>query len=123
MSDTAALSRTENKSEKIKHSNGGARPGAGRKKGSPNKVTAEIRTIAQAYGAAAIEQAARLAGLIVEDGEPIGVANSEQARISAIGIILDRAYGKAPQPLVGDADQPIKQVLEIVWQASNGRAS
>lgn len=95
----------------------------GRTAGTPNKATLEVKSLAQAYGAAAIKQAARLAGLVVEDGATVGAARSEQARLTAIGLILDRAYGKAPQAIVGEDGGPVKQVLEIVWQASNGRAS
>lgn len=92
----------------------------GRTKGTPNKATGEAKHLASAYGPAAIEAAAKLAGL-VNNGS--GKAESEQARLTAIGLILDRAYGKAPQAIVGDEDGgPVKQVLEIVW-GSNASAS
>lgn len=80
----------------------GSKPGerrGGRKKGTPNKVTASIRKLAQAYGPEAIAELARLAK----------EAQSESARVSAIGMLLDRGYGKAPQPLDGDGEGgPIK---------------
>jgi hypothetical protein len=79
-------------------SSGGARLGAGRKPGSTNKATAELRELAQEYAPAALEELARLAVC----------ATSEAARVAAIKEILDRAYGKSRQPLVGaDDDQPI----------------
>lgn len=101
---------------------GGKREGAGRKAGVPNKATHEVRDLARMHGPAAIEAAARLAGLILKvapnkegDGEmevPDGVAESEAARVAALQIILDRAYGKATQPLSGaDGEGPI----EIKW--------
>jgi phage terminase small subunit len=60
----------------------------GRVAGTPNKSTAEIRDIAQQHGPAAIAEAARL----------MLCAESEAARLTAIGIILERGYGKAVQP-------------------------
>lgn len=68
---------------------GGKRPGAGRKLGSVNKATAELRDIARRYVPAAMKELARLATK----------AESEQARVAAIKEINDRAYGKAPQAM------------------------
>lgn len=61
-------------------------PGSGRKAGTPNKATANIRALAQGYGPAVIEELARLA---MEAG-------SEAALVAAIKELLDRAYGRAP---------------------------
>ena len=74
----------------------------GRKPGSLNKATAEVRVLAQAYAPDALQELSRLAIH----------AESEQARVSAIKEILDRAYGKSPQALElsgadGRAWQPI----------------
>lgn len=66
---------------------GGKREGAGRKVGSHNKATAEIRAIAQKYTAKAMKELARLAT----------EAESETARVAAIKEILDRGYGKSVQ--------------------------
>ena len=66
----------------------GARPGerrGGRKAGTLNKVTADIKALAQSYAPRAVEELAHLAL----------TAQSEQARIAAIKEILDRAYGKS----------------------------
>ncbi len=71
---------------------GGRRPGSGRKSGQPNKATAEIKAMACCYAPEALAELARLATK----------AESEQARVSAIKEILDRAYGKSPQPHDGD---------------------
>lgn len=96
----------------------GARPGerrGGRAKGTPNKATAEIREVAKGYGPAAIRRAAELAGLI--SGTP--AAQSEQAQMAAINTILDRAYGKAAQPIGGgDGTEPIKHLFG--WLPSDG---
>jgi len=56
----------------------------GRKKGVPNKVTAEIKEAAQAYGAAAIEAA---------------VASN------------DRGYGKPGQAIAGPGGGPVPVIL------------
>lgn len=53
----------------------------------PNKATREVRELAQRYVPAAIKELGRLATK----------AESEQARVSAIGMLLDRAHGKPAQ--------------------------
>jgi hypothetical protein len=76
---------------KQRHANhGGKRDGSGRKKGTPNKVTAEIKVLAHKYGPDALKELARLARS----------AESEAARVAACREILDRAYGKAIAPNV-----------------------
>lgn len=96
-------------------SRGGKREGAGRKKGIPNKSTAEIKELAQQYAPEAIAELARL----------MKEAESDAARVSAIKEILDRAYGKSPQALQvgGDPDgTPLKHVIEtyIIDPANQG---
>lgn len=59
----------------------------GRRAGTPNKATGEIKALARVHGPAMITELARLAKK----------AESEQARVSAIGMLLDRAYGKPAQ--------------------------
>lgn len=89
----------------------GASKTGGRKAGIPNKVTVEIKEIARRYGPSALKEAAKLAGL-VDNGE--GKADSEQARIAALNIILDRAYGKAAQPLTGEGGEGPVQIQELL---------
>lgn len=70
----------------------GSSPGerrGGRKPGSRNKATAEIKELAMAFAPAAIAEAGRLSKS----------AESETARLAAINIILDRAYGKPKQAM------------------------
>lgn len=84
----------------------------GRVKGQPNKATADVKAMAQKHGQEAIAEAVR----IMQNSE------SDQARMAAIREILDRAYGKAPQAVVGSEDEaPIKTVLEVVWQGISGQ--
>lgn len=70
----------------------GSKPGeyrGGRKAGTPNHATTEVKRIAGKHGPDAIKELARL---MVE-------SVSDPARVSAASIILDRAYGKAaPSP-------------------------
>lgn len=99
---------------------GGARPGAGRKKGVPNKVTEEVRAIAQPYAPAAIKEAARIAGLLPRQKG----SESDQARVAAINIILDRAYGKPKQPIEGEMLHGVSEELRqfIAANKADGRS-
>jgi hypothetical protein len=73
----------------------------GRRAGVPNKITAEIKELAQQYAPAALKELARLST----------AAKMEAARVAAIKEILDRAYGKATQPteLAGKDGAPLVQ--------------
>ncbi len=55
----------------------------GRKKGTPNKVTVEVKAAAAEHGPAAIKRVAELME-----------SNIEQVSLAACREILDRAYGK-----------------------------
>lgn len=72
---------------------GGARPGAGRPKGVPNKVNQDLRALAQKYTHKALEALVE----IVEDPKHPG-------RVQAAKELLDRAHGKASQHVEVDAD-------------------
>lgn len=79
----------------------------GRPKGSPNKSTAEVKSLALKHAPAALKELARLASK----------AESEAARVAACNAILDRAMGKPKQALVGgdDDDAPVRfQRIELV---------
>lgn len=68
----------------------------GRVAGTHNKATRDIKEAARAHGPAALKT---LSSLMMN-------AASEQARIAAAKEILDRAYGKATQPLGEDPTMP-----------------
>lgn len=89
---------------------GGARPGAGRKKGVPNKATADVKAMARLYVPDALKELARLS---LE-------AESEQARVSAIKEIMDRAYGKATTMIGGDVENPLQVITHIQLVAGDG---
>lgn len=82
---------------------GGRIEGAGRKKGSVNKIKKKIQELAEPYGEKALEV---LANLMIS-GE------AESTRIAAAKEILDRAYGKAPQAITGEDGGVLKVSFEI----------
>jgi 4'-phosphopantetheinyl transferase EntD len=78
----------------------GANPGerrGGRKKGTPNKSTADIKALAQKHGPEMIEGLVNLAR----------TAESEAARIAAMNSVLDRGYGKPVAPFSGPDGEPL----------------
>ena len=93
---------------------GGRREGAGRKPGSPNRATAEVRDLALEYGPAAVKELARLGGL-VDEGE--GKAQSEGARVQACNALIERAYGKALPGRCIQIDLPDTSTVEGVTKA------
>ena len=86
---------------------GGKRPGSGRKKGSLNKNTVEIKTIAQSYGEEAVKRLVE----IMKDAE-----TPPATVVAACKELLDRGYGKAPlaiedkpRAIVTHATQPVSE--------------
>ena len=86
---------------RLRPGTGGKRPGSGRKQGTPNKITAEIKELAHEYGPMAIKELARLAVK----------AESEAARLAAIKELPDRGYDKAMQPIQGTMEYGISEQL------------
>jgi hypothetical protein len=86
----------------------GSKPGerrGGRKKGSLNKATADVKAAAQQYTAPALKT---LAGIMRK-------SESDAARVAAAKELLDRGHGKSPQPQTGEGGTgPI--ALAISWQ-------
>jgi hypothetical protein len=105
---------------------GHARYGDGRPKGVPNKATLEIKELARVHGPACIERLAELAFAVtpceaqaVDELRRMVKANaatfeivryartalatrSDATVVAAIKELVDRGYGKAPQPHDGD---------------------
>lgn len=78
----------------------------GRPKGALNKITADVRALAQEYGAQAIATLAEIMG----DGD-----QPAPARVSAAKEILDRAYGKSPQPITdGEGGSLADSVAKLI---------
>lgn len=67
---------------------GGKRPGAGRPPGSKNKVVREVSLLAQDFSAEALLVLVE----IMRDKK-----HAAASRISAVGMIFDRAHGRVPQ--------------------------
>jgi hypothetical protein len=97
---------TSEPDEPKKISNTGNR-GKGRPKGAVNKTTADVRALAQEYGARAI---ASLASIMENEEQPAA------ARVSAAKELLDRGFGKSPQPITdgdgGSLSDAVAQLIE-----------
>lgn len=78
----------------------------GRQKGTPNKITADIKEIAQSFGEEAITHLVEIA----RNGNA-----PPAARVAAVKEILDRGYGKAKQDveLTGANGGPVETVTRI----------
>lgn len=90
----------------------GKTPGSGRKKGTPNKATAEIKELARAHGPAAINALATL----------LKAADSDTARIAAAKELLDRGYGKATatQEISGPGGTPLQGPVLVMETVPRG---
>lgn len=76
--------------------------GLGRPKGVPNKATAEVKALAQQYAPAVFKELYRIS----RKGDP------DAARVAASKEILDRAYGKASQPMEHSVDEGLEALLD-----------
>jgi len=79
--------------KKKKDNRGGARPGAGRKRGSVQIANNVDKIKLAAYARKYAED------MIVELVNLATTAESEAARVSAINSVLDRGFGKPPQDI------------------------
>lgn len=84
----------------------------GRQKGVPNKATADIKAVARELSPAATK---RLAELLKSDNESVA--------LGAVKEIYDRAYGKASQTIVGDDENPVRMIQEIVLRGVRSDAN
>ena len=76
----------------------------GRQKGTPNKITNDIRAMAQVHGPAALATLVEL----MNHGE------MEGTRRAAASDLLDRGYGKAPQAMTGEGGAgPVKHEVTV----------
>ena len=88
----------------------GSKPGerrGGRKAGTPNRATIEVKSAAQQYTGEAVQTIYNL----MRDGE------SEQIRLAAAKELIDRGHGKAPQSVehTGEGGGPIKASIEVAF--------
>jgi hypothetical protein len=92
----------EKESKEIKSGRGGARLGAGRPLGAPNKLTRPVKELAASYGPASISKLVQL-----RDG-----ADSEQVQFAAAKELLDRAYGRPRQEIDLSGDQGVTIIVQ-----------
>lgn len=98
---------------------GGRRPGAGRPKGSKNKIP-EATPESKREMAVLARQHADVALKALIDIATNG--QSEAARVSAANSLLDRGYGKAPQKIEGESEvRHIHTIKTIVVEADANR--
>lgn len=85
---------------------GGKRPGAGRPAGRPNKITADIKALAQVHAESAIRELATI----------LTTSENDQARIAAAKELLDRGFGKATQhaEITGKDEGPVEMKTTVV---------
>ncbi len=88
--------------------------GKGRVKGVPNKVTADVRALAQQFGPDAILGLAIMAGLAptAQHLPNVKLAETEPVRRGCMDDVLDRAYGKATQPLEHSVNESMEGLLD-----------
>lgn len=88
--------------------------GIGRKKGVPNKLTADVRALAQQYGPDSILGLAILAGIAkpVAHLPTVKPSKNDTTQALAMDKLLDRAYGKASQPLEHSVNESVENLLD-----------
>lgn len=83
----------------------------GRPLGSPNKAAGAVKELARAYGPDGIRALGEIAGF----GAPGLRSDNDMTRIVAIRELLDRGYGKASQPLVGEDGKALFPRLVVLF--------
>jgi hypothetical protein len=92
---------------------GGKRPGAGRPKGS--RALTLLASTGERIGfyeaARQYEQKALqvIASILMDENQPASL------RLAAANDLLDRAYGKPPQAVVGQQDTQVRHTLSVRW--------
>ncbi|HKF60256.1 MAG TPA: hypothetical protein VKB42_02780 [Dongiaceae bacterium] len=88
----------------------GVYPRGGRKPGSQNKATVEVKDLCAQYTPAAIKELGRLALH----------AESEMARVAAIRELLDRRFGRPKQEVTVDANRSVVDFLASLASVAVG---
>lgn len=102
----------EKKSSSIKKGQGGARPGAGRKKGSPNKHTQEVRAKIEASGMTPLEYMLKV---MRDEGAEL------KDRLTAAQAAAPYVHAKLSAITVsGDPDNPLKTISRVELVALDG---
>jgi hypothetical protein len=94
----------------------------GRVAGTPNKATADIKSLAQSYGPAVIARLALLAGVVIDkDGNALPGARETAVQVQAGKELLDRGFGKATQFLAGDPNEGPLQIVVKEYKLSDAK--
>lgn len=104
----------------------GGNKGKGRPKGSPNKVTRELKAMAAKYTKKGVKLLAEIAfskrhSKNNKGDDEFGYVYDVEARAKAIGMLLDRAHGKAPIAVTGEGGEgpvEIKTVERVIVDKS-----
>ena len=94
----------------------GSKPGerrGGRKKGTPNKISTEIREAARRYGPEALRLHVKL----------MRASKNEDVRQRSANVILDRAYGRPAQTISKDDENPLQLLMDHLEGTSRGLPS
>ena len=73
-------------------------------------IRADLRSLARGHTALCIKV---LAGLVSQEAIP------PAARVSAAGILLDRAWGRAPQPHAGEDGNDLRITIRQIVEGSD----
>ena len=101
------MQNPEKESNSIKSRRGGARPGAGRPLGVPNKLTRPLRELAALHSEDCIAVLVQLRDH----------AEAEQVRLAAANSLLDRGYGKPRQEIDLRDDNRITVIVDRMGYA------
>lgn len=82
----------------------------GRRAGTPNKATADVKAAASKYSEEAL-------GLLIDIARS---SDSDAARVSAIKELLDRAHGKATQAISGPDGGAIPVNIKVTFVTPGG---
>lgn len=86
-------------------------PGSGRRKGTPNKVTRQIKVAFQQHGDALVKALLKLTK-----------SKDERVRLGAIQAAFDRGWGKAVQAMEIDMPVPITRIERHIVVPNTGAA-
>jgi hypothetical protein len=100
--DDMALGANLEKQSMQFNSHGGARPGAGRPRGTPNRITRPLKELAAEFSEDSIQTLVWLRDH----------AQNEQVRLNACRELLDRAHGKPRQGLDLTKDEGITVIID-----------
>lgn len=73
-------------------------------------IPADIRSLCRSYTSEAVRS---LAAIMRQPDAP------PSARVQAIGILLDRGWGKAVQPVAGEDGEPLRVVIRQITEVSD----